>query len=238
MEAGATWWLARRGGLDPTMRCQEAQELFDAYLDGELSPTLATELSAHRLCCADCRRALALLEVSGHIVGSDRDPVELRVDFTDRLIACVSKPKAAWLARVRIGMYVAGPLAAAAVIVLAFLGAFDGQHNTRRAGVAVDAEDVHFPSLFGVDEKASDATAPAGGAAGADEWMQRLQRNVELKRESGASLQRAVELQLQNLLDAAEQSTDRLKDPKPKTDPEPTQRDEQDAARSQSDKNP
>ncbi len=116
------------------MRCEQARQLFDAYLDGELSATQSTELGAHRLQCGDCRRALALLEVSGHIVASDRDPVSLRSDFVDRLLACMEAGPARWPYRIRRGLYIAGPVAAAAVIGLAFMGFFDSVNKTQVAG--------------------------------------------------------------------------------------------------------
>jgi hypothetical protein len=181
---------------------------------------------------------LALLEVSGHVLCGDRDPVELRADFTDRLMACVDRPRTAWLARVRLGLYVGGPLAAAAVIALAFLGAFDGQRHTRRAGVAVEARDVDLPGLFDADGQTTEAGYPTDPPPGADEWAERLQQNVDIKRESGASLQRAIELQLQNLLDAAERGTDQLQKAGPAPDPAAARQNERGAAPSQSDKTP
>src|SRR3990172_9471766 len=100
------------------MRCEEAQQLFDGYLDGELSPSLTTELDAHRLQCADCRRALAILEVTGHVLVSDREAIMLESKFTDRLLACVETPGQRRVRQARRFLYVAGPMAAAAVIVL------------------------------------------------------------------------------------------------------------------------
>ncbi|MHC5109056.1 MAG: zf-HC2 domain-containing protein [Planctomycetota bacterium] len=118
------------------MRCDQAQSLFDAYLDGELSPSMERELGAHRVSCPDCRRELALLEVTGRLIESDEEPVGLRDGFTDRLIACVdeSHGRDTYLRRL---LYIGGPLAAAAVVGLAFLGFFDPGGETRRAGVKV-----------------------------------------------------------------------------------------------------
>ena len=122
------------------MRCEEARKLFDAYLDGELSPSLATELGAHRVRCPECRRAFALLEVSGHIISSDREPVAVRHDFSERLLACMAAPYRGWFGKVRRSLYVAGPLAAAAVITLAFLGFFDRGRDSKVAGKEVKAD--------------------------------------------------------------------------------------------------
>ncbi|MCH7841022.1 MAG: zf-HC2 domain-containing protein [Planctomycetes bacterium] len=187
------------------MRCEQARELFNAYLDGELSPTLETELAAHRLHCADCRRSLALLEVSGHIVASDREPVELHGDFTDRLVACVKTRNSKWTRFVRPGLYIGGPLAAAAVIALAFLGAFDrGAGKTQVAG-----ETVEFISEMELGEALE---AIEAGDATPQDLLTRIQSNLRTKRESGASLQQAMRLQLLRMLEAAERGTDQIQE--------------------------
>ena len=72
------------------MNCQQARNFFDAYLDGELSPSLETELAAHRLQCSDCRHELALLEVVGHVVSADGETEATLGDaFGDRLLDCL-----------------------------------------------------------------------------------------------------------------------------------------------------
>jgi Putative zinc-finger len=76
------------------MNCEQARNLFDAYLDGELSSALETELGAHRVQCDQCRHELALLEVAGHVISDDSDPESsVPDDFTDRLLACVDAPR-------------------------------------------------------------------------------------------------------------------------------------------------
>ncbi len=103
------------------MNCEQARNLFDAYLDGELSSAQETELGAHRIQCADCRHELALLEVIGHVVSAtdDRQP-QLDDGFTDRLLACLDRPQpktsSRYVRRLLIGI---PSLAAAAAIVLA-----------------------------------------------------------------------------------------------------------------------
>lgn len=108
------------------MRCDQVRNLFDAYLDGELSSSLATEIQSHCLRCADCGRALALAQVSASILASDLNEPALRGDFTDRLMACI-RPAVrrnliwrapAWrrLACRRL-VWWGGPMAAAAALV-------------------------------------------------------------------------------------------------------------------------
>ncbi|HEY3245954.1 MAG TPA: zf-HC2 domain-containing protein [Phycisphaerae bacterium] len=103
------------------LTCQQAEQLFDAYLDGELSASLETELDAHRLACAACRQALALMEVTGHMISADRHAPVLGEDFTQRLLACIETPRPIPIWRRRRTIWVAGSgLAAAAAIAIAF----------------------------------------------------------------------------------------------------------------------
>lgn len=103
------------------MDCSKARNLFDAYLDGELSPALATELGAHRLHCADCRHDLALMEVAGHVVALDGDfELELGEDFTSRLLSCMEttrQPARLW-PRFRRRWIMGGAMAAAAAAAI------------------------------------------------------------------------------------------------------------------------
>lgn len=72
------------------MNCESARNLFNKHLDGELSPSLETELAAHRLQCSPCRHELALMEVAGHVIAADSGSNEsLNKGFTDRLLDCI-----------------------------------------------------------------------------------------------------------------------------------------------------
>ncbi len=194
------------------MRCKEARQLFDAYLDGELSGALATELGAHRVHCAKCRRELALLEVSGHIVASDRDNVELGREFPDRLLACMDDQPIAWTVRLRRRLYVAGPLAAAAVIVLAFFGAFD-RREPRVAGQKIERRDAGaargLPQPGAVDDVAGAESADVSlDERLLEDYFTRTQRNIEAKRQSGEALQEALDLTVSQWLDILNQQQD------------------------------
>ncbi len=191
------------------MRCEQAEQLFDAYLSGELSVTLATELGAHRLRCPDCRRALALMEVAGHIVASDKDTVTIGEQFPDRLLACMDDPRSSWWCRARRVMYLAGPLAAAAVIALAFLGVFDRGRGIR-AG-----EEVTAPGPVVIDDSRNDSPDPGeasgrvgGSAGGLEDFVKRAQRNMTTKRQSGESLQEALDMTILQVLDILEEGKD------------------------------
>ncbi len=197
------------------MNCEQARQLFDAYLDGELSPSLATELGAHRLRCPDCRRDLALLEVTGHVVAHDRTPARLSEAFSDRLLSCTRTHERAarktWLTR----LYLAGPLAAAAVVVLALLGAFD-RRNPRVAGESVrlspsdvrnqtansEADSRNNPLSQLLDENRGDPVARS-----LDQWAWEAQKTLEAKQEDGASFQRLLDLKMTQFLNLLTQPT-------------------------------
>jgi hypothetical protein len=165
------------------MRCEQARQLFDAYLDGELSAGQATEVGTHRLNCAECRRALALLEVSGHIIAHDRDTVAAPSAFTDRLLACMDEPHNRWVERVRRYVYYGVPLAAAAVIGLAFLGVFDRRPSGearvlgRRAvsGLASPRNEPNPPARVNPLPTA----VPAPTSDPNNRWMIDLQSNLD-----------------------------------------------------------
>lgn len=185
------------------MRCDQARQFFDAYLDGELSPSLATELGAHRLRCADCRQALALMEVSGHIVKTDQEPVQLRRNFTERLLDCVNQQSMPWLRRWRRQIYIGGPMAAAAVIALAFFGVFDNPESRvlSEKGVLIERTPVGGEASTGSPYA---AVTPALGRV-ADEgnqevlkaWIDQTRQNIAAKRESGESLRQFLDQKLE-----------------------------------------
>ena len=99
------------------MNCKEARHLFDTYLDGELSGSMADEFNAHRLRCATCRRELALLEVTGHVISADTDTPLLDEEFTDRLLQAAIAERRPWLRGRRL-IYSISSLAAAACLAL------------------------------------------------------------------------------------------------------------------------
>ena len=163
------------------MNCEQAQQLFDAYLDGELPSAMATELGAHRLRCPECRRALALLQVTGHVLASDDDQVSLKEGFEDRLLACVDD-RSSLRQRFRRVFYIVGPLAAAAVITMAFLGAFD-RNSGRWAGEKVKAGDsVELDRLWQeLDEidDVEDGQEIDPRAIELDRWGRKMQKNLQ-----------------------------------------------------------
>ena len=192
------------------MNCEQARQLFDAYLDGELNESLATELGAHRIKCSDCRRHLALMEVSGHIVASDSGLIQMDEGFTDRLIACVDESpmgRPAWW--YRNWRMTTGGLAAAAALTLVVLGVF-GHRETRVAGEKNVL--IERPHAGADSSPLLEGMPPFPGAADRDrasgEWLDRARKNIEAKRKSAASLQKALDLTANEWIDALEAAND------------------------------
>lgn len=125
--------------------CQHARQLFDRYLDGELSPSLQAELHAHQLSCSACQTELAMLEACGDVIMLDRrrEP-KLSDSFTDRVLLArraqlASQPRRRNWARTLV--VVASPLAAAASIALCLTLMWpDAPQRQTKTGVAVRVE--------------------------------------------------------------------------------------------------
>lgn len=191
------------------MNCEQARKLFDAYLNGELAGSLATEFAAHRVRCGDCRRALAILQVTGHVLASDDDETALSEEFTDRLLACTrqpSKERSPWRRRI---LWIGGPLATAAAVALVLLGVFH-RRPTQVAGERSLMFDPMLelestaPGLQGMDPD-DGGKEGASGNVGMTQLGQQLQDGIEAKRQSGKYLQEALDvtvLKLLNSLDA------------------------------------
>ncbi|MFQ5462684.1 MAG: anti-sigma factor family protein [Phycisphaerae bacterium] len=188
------------------MRCDQAIKLFDAHLDGELAPSLEMELAAHRFNCPQCRRQLALLEVAGHVIESDAEPPAALDDaFTDRLLACVDEQRPHAVQRAVRWIYLAVPLAAAAVICFAFLGAFD------RGDVIVAGKSMVNPGATpavgsGAAPFATETLDQASGERESaeralEEFLTDIQSNVNEKRDRVQSLRDSLDLTIRQWLD-------------------------------------
>lgn len=202
------------------MTCIEARQLFDAYLDGELAPTLATELAAHRLMCADCRRTLALMEVSGHIIASDRREPAMANDFTDRLLACM-ETQGGGARRWTRWLCVGGPLAAAALVGIVMIGAFRGE-PTKVAGwkETAPAATLSLDEVVRGDEP-TNAAAPDPREAQLDAYLKQLRERVATKQQAGESVQAIFDLSIIQLMSIVAPSHDPLADPVPADATEP-----------------
>ncbi len=178
------------------MDCHQAHNLFDAYLDGELSPALATELGAHRLGCPSCRQELALMEVAGHVVGAGADDPVLEDDFTDRLLACieptVTAPRKRRYRIIRIGVALA---AAACVTLLVTILTRPGQ----QVASIRESADGAGPAIRSQQPTIAEAAAPE--LAEAKVALQSIEDTVLKTRESSTSLLRYGQMTLLEMID-------------------------------------
>lgn len=105
------------------MNCSDAEQFFDAYLDGELVGSLRLEFDAHRLRCTACQQKLAMMEACEHILAGDQRGSLLSPDFSNRVMNQIrrsgSRPGAQ--PRRRLVFAAAAVLQAAAVLTFAFL---------------------------------------------------------------------------------------------------------------------
>lgn len=69
--------------------CRHVQQLRDAYLDGELSPSMTAEVHAHLLQCPACQREVEMIRVAGDVVAEDRCEPVPSAGFADRVVAAL-----------------------------------------------------------------------------------------------------------------------------------------------------
>lgn len=122
------------------MNCSDAEQLFDAYLDGELSGALRLEFDAHRLRCGVCQKKLAMLESFEFVVASDDRVPAVSDDFTDRVMASIGPRPLRLARRRRVAIFSAVALQAAAVIAFALLWRSSGGTPPLVAGGSVSPE--------------------------------------------------------------------------------------------------
>lgn len=77
------------------MTCRGFRQLFDAYLDGELSESQTAELHAHLLQCPMCQREVELMRAGGDVIALDARGPRLSADFADRVVAALPLTQAA-----------------------------------------------------------------------------------------------------------------------------------------------
>jgi len=118
--------------------CEQAQHLFDSYLNDELSASLVAEVDAHRLECAACRHQLALMEACGNVIRLDTCEPRPSADFTDRLMAILDeeKPSRHWLEISR-SMKIAGGLLGVAAAIAAVVLFYPSETSTQAPGTQI-----------------------------------------------------------------------------------------------------
>lgn len=122
------------------MNCSDAEQLYDAYLDGELSGALRLEFDAHRLCCSTCQKKIAMLESFEFVVASDKRGPALSDDFTERVMAEVADAPIRLRTRRRRTIAAAIVLQAAAAALFIMLWPWPGASRDDPAVVRADAD--------------------------------------------------------------------------------------------------
>lgn len=67
--------------------CQETLQHLNAYIDGELDPTLCALLEDHITACQDCHIVYNTLKKTIHLCRSDGEKISLPPDARQRLLA-------------------------------------------------------------------------------------------------------------------------------------------------------
>ena len=70
--------------------CDQAQNLFDSYLNDEISSSWTAELHAHAVSCGSCRRELSLLKACGDVIARDAVAPMPSANFTDSVMAATA----------------------------------------------------------------------------------------------------------------------------------------------------
>ncbi len=127
--------------------CEQAQNLFEPYLNDELLPALVAELDAHRLECGTCRHQLTLMEACGNVVRLDTSEPRVSEDFTDRLMAILDEDQASrgWLGihrRLKVAAGLLGVAAAIALVVVFYPTKSVEPLDIRVAGEQVQVDDL------------------------------------------------------------------------------------------------
>jgi len=124
------------------MTCSEAEQFFDAYLDGELASSLRLEFDAHRLRCPVCQQKLSMMEACEDLLSRDARVPPVSDDFTARVMNKIGERRLslrrARRRRLMIGAAVA--LQAAAVFVIAVLW-WGGDSSTGDSSVVAGANE-------------------------------------------------------------------------------------------------
>ena len=124
------------------MNCLEAEQFFDAYLDGELAGSLRLEFDAHRLRCPVCQQKLAMTEACEHILARDSRPPALSDDFADRVMNEVGERRVIARRTRKRRLLLAGSIALQAAAVIAFAVVWSGYWKAKpTAGPALEAVD-------------------------------------------------------------------------------------------------
>lgn len=156
----------RRGDAATAKRtmitCDQAERLFNPFLDGELSDSLRCEVHAHQLACPSCRRRLAILQTTAEVIARDHSEPTLNDNFTDRLMACISEGRPQTVSRRGWRIWLGSGLSAAAALGLA-LTAWFAQPSDQNDGVVAGLI-VHDIEVFPIGSETPASGEDVGAA--------------------------------------------------------------------------
>lgn len=135
------------------LTCRNIRQLHDAFVDGELSPSLTAEVHAHLLQCPECQQQYELLSAVGDVIEKDQSEPSLPEGFTSRVVAVLPRPGTETPRRRRWTAFAPGVIPAAAAVLFLCVAFWPTQKEPSRptlvAGTAVLKEMVN-PALDAV----------------------------------------------------------------------------------------
>lgn len=70
--------------------CRNIRELHDAFIDGELSPSMTAEVHAHLLQCPECQQQVQMLRAVGDVIAQDdHSAPRLSHDFAAKVVGAM-----------------------------------------------------------------------------------------------------------------------------------------------------
>lgn len=189
-------------GVIAMIECGQARNLFDGYLNEELSASWTTELHAHAVSCGDCRRALSMLAACGDVIAEDTVGPIPSEDFTDRVLS------ATWEVRRRgaltnrwrtISIWSGASATAAAAAILLWFVPLGGvpspeggvsSSETRVRGVVVEGRaesDLRSAKVFTVQAMESEGSGEIDSDSGAGALYDLVEILADHQRTEGGS---------------------------------------------------
>lgn len=155
--------------------CRNVQQLQNAFLDGDLSPSLTAEVHAHLLQCPECQHQVETLRAAGDVIARDQSEPALAGGFAQRVIAQLPRvaeqpvavlPRRSGSWRVRQWASRAALPAVAALVLLAVWALPAPEEvNTQPTLVAGDSVAVDAAGVTGMVDPALSAVADTQRAA-------------------------------------------------------------------------
>ena len=176
--------------------CRNIRELHDAFIDGELSPSMTAEVHAHLLQCPECQQQIQMLRAVGDVIGQDNHASPgLPKEFASRVVGAIPPGavvgpnltmalrhrRLSWRGWASMG------LSAAALLFLsiAFWPKEEASHPTMVAGMSV-VKSVVDPTVNAVKDTQKAASSIKGLLElSVDQARQDVQTGMQKARQAG-----------------------------------------------------